>query len=262
MSPRGRRGKAPQPPEPPEPHEAIKLGLFGAGGRLARHVAGLVDQHPPLVLAQVVGRGQTDDFKGCDVVIDVATATATDGLLARLGDAALVTGVTGRSAAQTAAVEDRARRAPVLVAANFSLGVAVLTRLVRQAAAALADFDAEIFEIHHRQKLDAPSGTALHLGRAVAEGQRHPWPGARARREGATGPRGSAEVGLAALRGGEVCGEHTVYFFGPGERIELTHRAGDRAVFAHGALRAAKWLVGKPAGLYDIDSMLAEHFRG
>lgn len=234
----------------------IALGLFGASGRLGQRIAALVETHPPLRLARAVGRGDEGDFAGCDVVIDVAVADATDDLLGRLGDAALVTGVTGRDARQTAAIEARSKRAPVLVAANFSLGVALLTRLVRQAAAALPDFDAEVFEIHHRHKRDAPSGTALHLGRAVAEGQGHPWPGSRALRDGPTGPRGSAEVGLAALRGGGVTGEHTVFFFGPGERLELTHRAADRAVFAHGALRAARWLAGRPAGLYDVDAML------
>lgn len=234
----------------------IALGLFGASGRLGQRIAGLVGEHPPLSLARTQGRGADGDFSGCDVVIDVAVAGATEALLARLAGAALVTGVTGRDADQTAALEAYARQAPVLVAANFSVGVALLTRLVRQAAAALPDFDAEVFEIHHRHKRDAPSGTALHLGRAVAEGQGHPWPGSRALRDGPTGPRGPAEVGLAALRGGGVTGEHTVFFFGPGERVELTHRAADRAVFAHGALRAARWLAGRPAGLYDVDAML------
>lgn len=234
----------------------IRLGVFGAGGRLGRRIVGLVDGHPPLKLTRALGRRDDADFGDCDVVIDVAVAAATGDLLGRLGDAALVTGVTGRDDVQAAAIEARSKTAPVLVAANFSVGVALLTRLVRQAAAALPDFDAEIFEIHHRRKLDAPSGTALHLGRAVAEGQDLDWPTARALRDGPTGPRGDAEVGLAALRGGGVTGEHTVYLFGPGERLELTHRAADRAVFAHGALRCARWLAGRPAGLYGVDAVL------
>lgn len=236
--------------------EAIRLGVFGAGGRLGQRIIELAAEHPSLVVHRAIGRGEAGDFAGCDVVIDVAVADATDELLTRIGDAALVTGVTGRSPTQTAAIEARAEKAPVLVAANFSVGVALLTRLVREAAAALPDFDAEIFEIHHRRKLDAPSGTALHLGRAVAEGQGHDWPAARALRDGPTGPRGDAEVGLAAARGGGVTGEHTVYLFGPGERLELTHRAGDRAVFAHGALRCARWLAGRAPGLYGVDAVL------
>ncbi len=235
----------------------VRLGIFGAGGRLGRRIVELVGEHAPLTTVRAVGRGDTADFDGCDVVIDVAVADSTRDLLDRLGDAALVTGVTGRDAAQTAAIDARSKVAPVLVAANFSVGVALLTRLVRQAAAALPDFDAEIFEIHHRRKLDAPSGTALHLGRAVADGQGLDWPDARALRDGPTGPRGAAEVGLAALRGGGVTGEHTVFFFGPGERLELTHRAADRAVFAHGALRCARWLAGRPAGLYGVDDVIA-----
>lgn len=234
----------------------VRVGVFGAGGRLGREIVAAAAGTPGLVVAAEVGRGG-GDFAGCDVVIDVSVAGATDALLAVVGARPLVTGVTGRDAAQQAAVEAHAGRAALLVAANFSLGVAVLTRLARQAAVALAGFDAEVFELHHRHKADAPSGTALHLARAVAEARGLGWPGARALREGA-GARGEGEVGVAALRGGGVAGEHTVYFCGPGERVELVHRAADRSVFAHGALRAARWLAGQGPGRYDVESMLTD----
>lgn len=234
---------------------SVALGLFGAGGRLGRSIVDCLETHPGLSLKTALGRGP-GDFTGCDVVIDVSVADATDDLLGRLGSAALVTGVTGRTPAQQKRIDDLAAERPVLVAANFSLGVALLRRLVTQAAAALPGFDAEIFEVHHRHKRDAPSGTALALGAAVAAGQGLPWPDAKALRDGPTGPRGDAEVGLSAARGGEVIGEHTVFFFGPAERIELTHRAGDRALFAHGALRAAGWLAGRAPGRYTMDAVL------
>jgi 4-hydroxy-tetrahydrodipicolinate reductase len=241
----------------------MKLGIFGARGRMGRQLQACLDAHPALTLHQAVGRGDGGDFAGCDVVIDVALAQATDDLLSRLSGAALVTGVTGRDDPQTQAIEAYAQTAPVFVAANFSLGVAVLSRLVRQAAGMLAGFDIEVFELHHRRKLDAPSGTALHLAREAAEGAGHPWPAAhRAPRAGFTGERSPTEIGVAAGRGGDVIGEHTVYFLGSAERIELTHRATDRAVFAHGALRVAQWLAGQPAGLQNVESFLDQRLGG
>jgi 4-hydroxy-tetrahydrodipicolinate reductase len=137
--------------------------------------------------------------------------------------------------------------------------VAVLARLVTQAAALLGpEFDAEIFELHHRRKADAPSGTALALGAAAAEGRAEPWPAARLPvHDGLTGPRPGGGVGLAAGRGGDVVGEHTVFFLGPAERLELTHRATDRAVFAHGALRAARFVAGRLPGRYGMQDLVA-----
>lgn len=235
----------------------IQLGVFGAGGRMGRQLQACLVDHPELALQQAIGRGDAGDFTGCDVVIDVALASATPDLIARLDGAALVTGVTGRDPAQHAAITAYAQQAPVLVAANFSVGVAVLSRLVRQAAAMLAGFDIEIFELHHRRKVDAPSGTALHLAAEAADAAGHGWPAARRpARDGFTGARTATEIGVAAGRGGDVIGEHTVYFLGSAERVELTHRATDRAVFAHGALRVAQWLVDQPAGLHTVESFL------
>ena len=241
----------------------MRLGIFGAGGRMGQQLQACVGEHPNLELFQAVGRDDAGTFGDCDVVIDVSLASATQDLLDRLDGAALVTGVTGRDAAQQAAIEAYAQTAPVFVAANFSLGVAVLSRLVRQAAAALTGFDVEVFEAHHRNKADAPSGTALHLARAAAEGARLDWPAARApTRDGFTGPRAPDQIGISAARGGDVIGEHTVYFFGLAERLELTHRATDRAVFAHGALRVAAWLPTQADGMHDVDTFLDQRQPG
>lgn len=241
------------------------LGVFGAGGRMGQRVLECVAAWPTLRLAAAASRGSggAAALAECDVVIDFSAADATDDLLDALGPGtALVTGTTGRDGRQIAAVEARAAAAPVFVAANFSLGVAVLTRLVEQATRGLGEqFDIEVAEIHHRQKADAPSGTALQLGRAAAEARGLPWPAARLpAREGLTGARPAGTVGFAAIRGSDVVGEHTVYFFGEGERLELTHKAADRRLFAHGALRAAQWLAGRPAGLYGMRDLLDDIF--
>ncbi len=238
----------------------IQLGLFGASGRMGERVraaiAGPFADRVALACAVDGASPPEQTFAGCDAVVDFSVAAATDGLLARLAGtgAALITGTTGRGADAEAAIARYAAEAPVFAAANFSVGVAVLSALVTQAARALGPaFAAEIFELHHGRKVDAPSGTALALGAAVAEGRGLPWPAARAAaRDGLTGPRAEAEIGFAALRGGDVVGEHTVFLLGDVERLELTHRAADRAVFAHGALRAATWVVGQPPGRYGM----------
>jgi len=170
----------------------------------------------------------------------------------------LLVGTTGFDPTARAALETAAATIPVLIAPNTSLGVAVLAQLVRRATTALgADFDVEILEAHHRLKRDAPSGTALSLGNVVAE--------ARAQtladravfdRHGTFAPREAGSIGFAALRAGDIVGEHTVVFATAGERIELTHRATDRSTFARGALRAAAWLAGRPAGLYGMEDVL------
>lgn len=241
--------------------DRVRVGLFGARGRMGQRLERCMPQHPDLSLVATQDQDETKGhFADCDVVIDFSVAAATEVLLTRLAgtSAALVTGTTGRTSEQLAALEARSRVAPVFSAANYSLGVAVLTDLVARAARALGPaFDMEVFEIHHRHKIDAPSGTALHLAEAAATARDLPWPDASRARHGITAPRGDDEVGLAALRGGAVTGEHTVYFFGAAERLELTHRAADRDVFAHGALRAARWVVDQPPGRYDMEALLA-----
>jgi 4-hydroxy-tetrahydrodipicolinate reductase len=240
----------------------VRVGVFGGGGRMGRAVVEAVEADPALTLAALVGRQTPSDvhFGDCDVVIDFSVAGATPNLVARLGPghAALVSGVTGRTPAQEALLEDRAAVAPVLIAANFSIGVAVLRRLVREAVSALgAGWDVEVLDLHHKRKADAPSGTALLLGQEAARARGLPWPESlQNARQGLTGPRADDEIGVAALRGGDVVGEHTVFLLGEAERLELVHRAGDRRIFALGAVRAARWLAGRAPGRYALDDVL------
>jgi 4-hydroxy-tetrahydrodipicolinate reductase len=239
----------------------LRVGVFGAAGHMGRHVVEAVKADPAMDLVAAVGRDTplSVHFGECDVVIDFAVAAATADLLARLGAgrAALVTGVTGRSPAQEAVLDARAAVAPLLAAANFSIGIALLRRLVRQAAAALgAGWDAEIVEMHHKRKVDAPSGTALLLAAEVARARGLPWPEVL-RDDRRTGTRAEGEVGVAAVRGGDVVGEHTVLLLGESERLELVHRAADRRIFALGAVRAARWIAGRSPGRYSLDDVLA-----
>jgi 4-hydroxy-tetrahydrodipicolinate reductase len=195
-----------------------------------------------------------------DVFVDFSAPDALDQNLesARAAGKPILIGTTGLSDTHQSLIDAAAAEIAVLHAANTSLGVNLLAHLVRETAARLgADWDIEIAEMHHRMKADAPSGTALLLGRAAAEGRGVDLDAASDRaRDGITGPRKSGDIGFAALRGGTVAGEHQVIFAGEGERIELGHRAESRAVFAHGALAAALWLAGKPAGHYDMADVL------
>jgi 4-hydroxy-tetrahydrodipicolinate reductase len=196
-----------------------------------------------------------------DVIIDftnAATAQATAAVMAASGKAWIL-GTSGLSAADEAAVEAAARKIPVVYASNFSAGVNLVLALAERMGAALpADtYDAEIVEMHHRQKVDAPSGTAVGMGRAVAKGR-----GVRlddvmdSGRQGHTGPRKSGAIGFAALRGGQVVGEHSLIFAADSEHIVLTHRAFDRRTFAAGAVRAALWAVSRPPGLFSMMDVL------
>ena len=171
---------------------------------------------------------------------------------------ALVVGTTGYDAKLREEIESAAQQIPIVVAANMSVGVNLLIGLTRLAAKALdANYDIEIFEAHHRNKKDAPSGTALALGEAAAAGREVKLRDVGVfERHGATGARPSGSIGFSVFRGGDVVGDHTVSFAGIGERIELTHRASDRMTFARGALRAAQWIVGRPAGLYSMQDVL------
>jgi 4-hydroxy-tetrahydrodipicolinate reductase len=195
-----------------------------------------------------------------DVYIDFTTPAATRAAaeLARELLRPAVIGTTGLSAADEAALAQLARVAPIVVAANFSLGVNLVLGLVQQAARTLGpDWDAEVVEIHHRAKRDAPSGTALMIAKAIAAGHGSSYDEVkRHTRDGDVGARPRGEIGVASVRGGDVIGEHTATFFGPAERIEIGHRASSRAIFATGALRAAAWVVGKPPGRYDMLDVL------
>ena len=207
------------------------------------------------------GQSQSNERRGCDVVIDFTAPAATQRHAAACasGGLALVVGTTGLSPAQLAVLEAAARQTAVLYSRNMSLGVTVLTELVRQAAVLLGpDFDVEITEAHHREKKDAPSGTALQLGEAVAaaRGQRLADIAVQGRHGLATSARPAGAIGFASLRGGTIVGDHTVLLAGDEELLELTHRATDRTLFARGALRAATWLVGQPPGLYSLRDVL------
>jgi 4-hydroxy-tetrahydrodipicolinate reductase len=195
-----------------------------------------------------------------DVWIDFSTpaATVANVKAAAAAGAAMVIGTTGLSAADKAEIATAAKTIPVVLAPNMSVGMNVMLKLVAEAARTLGvAYDIEIAETHHRLKRDAPSGTALRLAEAVAEASgRDLATTARYERHGDIGPRTATEIGIQTLRGGDVFGDHTVFFLGQGDRIEITHRASSRDTFARGAVRAALWLSGKPAGLFDMHDVL------
>jgi 4-hydroxy-tetrahydrodipicolinate reductase len=205
--------------------------------------------------------GSLDEaLAACDVAIDFTSPAATAELAERAAarGVRLVVGTTGLGPDERRAVEAAAARVPVVMAANFSVGVNVLLGLLRVAARALGDgYDVEIVEAHHRQKRDAPSGTALRMAEAIAAARGLDLAGAaRHGRSGDAGPRPAAEIGLHAVRGGDVVGDHTAHFLGAGERVEITHRASSRETFARGAVRAALWLDGRGPGLFDMEDVL------
>ncbi|MFN3628646.1 MAG: 4-hydroxy-tetrahydrodipicolinate reductase [Casimicrobiaceae bacterium] len=197
------------------------------------------------------------------VLIDFTRPEASIGYLEQCSELGLahVIGTTGFSAAQIERMRELARSVPVVWSPNFSVGVNAVLRLLEQAARSLAQgYDIEIVEMHHRHKVDAPSGTAVRMGEVIAQAQgtrlddRAVWS-----REGHTGPRPDGAIGFATLRGGDVVGDHTVIFAGAGERIEITHKSSSRVAYAVGAIRAAKWLAGRPPGLYDMRDVLGGH---
>ena len=237
---------------------SLEILLSGSTGKVGRVIEELVSADEEL---KIVARASTAQFfeasQSGDVLVDFSHPELCLESLAhakRLGIACLI-GTTGLEDAAQARIETASNSIPICQAANFSLGVNLLFDLVRRAAAGLPEaFDVEISEMHHRWKIDAPSGTALQLGAAVAEarGLDHE----KVTRHHADGRRESGEIGYQAIRGGDVPGEHSVLFLGDGERLELSHKTGDRAVFARGALHAARWLVGKPPGLYSMRDVL------
>ncbi len=262
----------------------IKVVVTGVAGRMGTQIARLVAATEGLALAggierpgaavgqdvgAVAGAGPVgvavvDDLakalSGADVVVDFtsheASARHAEACAAR--GVALVIGSTGFTPEAKARVAAAAGRIPVVLSPNMSVGVNVLFELVRQAAQVLGDaYDVEIVELHHKKKRDAPSGTAVRLGEVAAEALgRDPKDALAFSRHGIIGERPPWQIGVQTLRGGDVVGEHTVYFCGEGERLELTHRATSRDQFARGAVRAAQWVVGRPAGLYDMADVL------
>lgn len=258
---------------------ALRVVLSGATGRMGAVLAGLIRDDDALELVGGIGRMpergcdvgcpivETPETAGpwirdADVVIDFSSPELFRRLVEGQGEAlagkALVVGTTGFGAEEERALEEAARHCAVLLAANFSVGVNLLLALAERAAAVLGDdYDAEIVEAHHRRKADAPSGTALALGEALARGRGAALADVRVDgRGGQVGARPRGEIGFHAVRGGDIVGEHRVLLIGERERIELAHVAQDRALFAEGALRAARWLAGKPAGRYTMRDVL------
>ncbi|MDR6954018.1 4-hydroxy-tetrahydrodipicolinate reductase [Ancylobacter sp. 3268] len=263
----------------------MRLVIVGAGGRMGRALIKAVSEAPDLVLVGAIeppgsdnlgrdagalaGLGKlgvevTDDalplFAKAEGVIDFTVPAASVAFAALAAQARIVhvIGTTGCSVEDEARIEAAARHATIVKSGNMSLGVNLLAALVKRTARTLnEDFDIEIVEMHHNRKIDAPSGTALLLGNAAAEGR-----GVALETEGVftrhghTGARRTGDIGFATLRGGTVVGDHSVIFAGPGERIELAHKAEDRMIFARGALTAARWARGRKPGLYSMRDVL------
>ncbi len=247
-----------------------RVGVLGAGGRMGQAIIAALRAAPGLKLAGAVEQAGHASVGGAlgggltvctnpsalavasDVLIDFTTPAALEANLdaACTGHAAILVGTTGLESRHHAALDRAARDLAVLQTANTSIGVAVLTRLVAEAAAALPAWDIEVLDLHHRDKRDAPSGTALLLAEAAARGRGTPLTRRTAPRDGA------GAIGFAALRGGSAAGDHMVLLAGDGERIELHHRAESREIFAAGAVRAAAWLAGRPPGRYTMDDVL------
>ncbi len=263
----------------------MKIGIVGCAGRMGRMVTAEVlaatgldlagGTEPPaseflgqdlgaLAGAGTLGVQVADDaevlFKVSDAVIDFTQpdATLAHAVLAGQEGVALVVGTTGLEQAHLDALKKASAKAVIVQAANMSVGVNVLLGLTARAAGLLGDdYDIEISEIHHRHKVDAPSGTALALGEAAAGARGVELDKVSDRgRDGVTGERRAGNIGFSVMRGGDVAGDHTVVFAGPGERVELTHKAGDRAIFARGAIQAALWTQDKKPGLYSMLDVL------
>jgi 4-hydroxy-tetrahydrodipicolinate reductase len=241
-----------------------RLVIVGSKGRMGQALLACAARQPHSL--KVVGQvDQGDDLAAavageCDVVIEFALHDATPEVAALCArhDKALVIGSTGHSAAEKSAVANVRTQIPMVWASNYSTGVNVLFWLTRKAAEILGPgFDLEIVEMHHRLKKDSPSGTAATLAEILAEVRHVQLNDAlRHGRAGLVGERTAAEIGLHAVRGGDVVGDHTVMFAANGERVELTHKASSREPLANGALRAAQWVVGRPPGLYSMQDVL------
>jgi 4-hydroxy-tetrahydrodipicolinate reductase len=223
---------------------AVRVLLIGAAGRMGKTIVDLArtDREIDIVAQCDLGDSIESAIQDCDVAIDFSHADAiTEICRAALHcNKPLVIGTTGHSQAQRRTIQDTARSLPIVFASNFSIGVNVLFWLTRKAAERFGDdFSAEIVEAHHKTKRDAPSGTAKTLAELLKAARQT-----------------ENEIPIQSIREGDVVGEHAVIFSGPGERLELTHRAGSREIFARGALRAAKWIVGRPPGLYSMQDVL------
>jgi 4-hydroxy-tetrahydrodipicolinate reductase len=283
---------APRAPAPAPAHRgkrpgsaAIRVGIAGCAGRMGQMLLKLLVTAPGVLVvggterrgSHVLGRdlgaltggeplgitiGDNAEplFEGSDVVVDFTSPSATAihaGLAAKTGTAHVV-GTTGLDSDQMSAISRAAQRVPIVMASNMSLGVNLLEQVVEEVARILdTDWDIEIVEMHHRHKVDAPSGTALSLGDAAARGRNVQLRRvARRGRDGQVGPRVKGEIGFTAIRGGDVVGDHAVIFAADGERIEISHKASNREIFARGAVKAVLWAAGKRPGLYSMKDVL------
>jgi 4-hydroxy-tetrahydrodipicolinate reductase len=263
----------------------VRIAVPGAAGKMGRMILKVISETPSAELVAAVERpgspllgqdaglvaglgelgvpirAELDDALGnADVIIDFTAPSATAWTVSRAAEqhVGVVIGTTGLGEAEKRAVWQASESIPIVLSANMSLGVNVLFGLIAQAARALGkDYDVEIVELHHRQKKDAPSGTALAMASVLAEAlERDLGKVARYGREGQVGARTGEEIGVLAVRGGDIVGEHTAYFCGLGERLEITHRASSRETFARGAVRAAEWLRDRDPGVYDMQDVL------
>ncbi len=238
-----------------------RITLIGAKGRMGQaNLAAAREAGAVVVAALDQGDDLAAGVAAADVVVDFSFHAATAEII-RLCVAhqkALVIGTTGHAAEEKKHLLTEAARIPCVWSGNYSVGVNLLFALTRRAASVLgSDYDAEVVEMHHRFKKDAPSGTAARLLEIILEERKLGAEALRHGREGITGERTATEVGIHALRGGDVVGDHTVMFAALGERVELVHKASDRGIFARGAVRAAAWVVGRPAGVYDMQDVLS-----
>ena len=240
---------------------AFRVLVLGADGRMGKAVAMVAAASADVTLSGAE-RGQAIDhlIADCDVVLDFSHADATERNCSAClaNQKPLVIGTTGQSHEQVALIRRTSDAVPILVAANFSVGVNTLFWLTRKAAEMLGDgFDLEVVETHHRLKKDAPSGTAKQLAQILCEARDLDVDKNIAHgRQGLVGEKPSAEIGMHSVRSGDVVGDHTVIFASSGERLELTHKASSRETFATGALRAARWIIGKPPALYSMQDVL------
>ncbi len=264
----------------------LRIGVPGAAGKMGRMIIKVIAETPTCELVAAIERPQSaelgqdagvlaglppshvvvskdlDEAMGrADVLIDFTAPSATAWTVSRAaerGEIAMVIGTTGLGEAELKAVEKASEKIPIVLSANMSLGVNVLFGLLAQAAKALGPaYDVEIVELHHRLKKDSPSGTAMAMAHVLADAlERDLGKVAKYGREGQVGARTQKEIGVLAVRGGDIVGEHTAYFCGLGERLELTHRASSRETFARGAVRAAEWLRDRDPGLYDMQDVL------
>jgi len=265
--------------------ESLRVAILGAAGRMGRALVRALADTKGVTLAAAIERDGSPEIgrdaamlaglppcgilldgdvvralTDCRAAIEFSTPAATvrHAALAAERGIAYIVGTTGLAEADEHALREAAQHVPVVYAANYSVGMTLLSDLVERAAASLdADFDIEIVEMHHRHKVDAPSGSALALGCAAASGRGVDLNAVAVRgRDGVTGARSPGSIGFASLRGGDVPGDHTVIFAGDGERLELTHRAGGREIFARGAVRATLWAARQKPGLYSMRDVL------